>query len=72
MFSAQRLDEFERIKRRYDPEGRMNPGVKVGTHQGIGDIKYDPSLPPRSAAVARALMHVERSRAYSDFRLSLL
>jgi FAD/FMN-containing dehydrogenase len=84
--SPERIAEFEAIKRRYDPDGLFNPGVKVragrreGPSQargelragGIGDIKYDPSLPPRPEAVSRALKHVEQARAYSEFRLDLL
>jgi FAD/FMN-containing dehydrogenase len=72
VFTSERLAEFAAIKRRYDPDGRMNPGVKVGAPPGIGDIKYDPSLPARSEAVTRAFTHVERARGYSEFRLSLL
>jgi FAD/FMN-containing dehydrogenase len=72
MFSAERLAEFDAIKRRYDPSGLMNPGVKVAALPGIGDIKYDPALPAHPDVVASALKHVERSRAYGDFRLDLL
>ena len=70
--SPERLAEFERIKRQYDPDNRMNPGVKLGAASGIGDIKYDPSLPAHPEAVIRVLKHVERDRAYSEFRLALL
>ena len=71
VFSPERMAEFEQIKRRYDPDGLFNPGVKVRPRP-IGDIKYDPSLAPRSEAVTRALKHVEQARAYSEFRLALL
>ena len=75
---AERLTEFGEIKRRYDPDGLLNPGVKVraggreGSASGIGDIKHDLALPRHPDAAIRALKHVERERAYSDFRLSLL
>jgi FAD/FMN-containing dehydrogenase len=72
MFSAERLAEFERIKRKYDPENLMNPGVKVGAKPGIGDIKYDLALEPQPAAAARALRRVETDRAYAEPRLALL
>jgi FAD/FMN-containing dehydrogenase len=79
VFSAERMAEFEQIKRRYDPDGLLNPGVKVRAvgregerAGGVGDIKYDPALAIRPAVVTRALEHVERARAYSEFRLALL
>ena len=69
---AARIEEFAAIKKRYDPQGILNPGVKVGGRPGIGDIKHDPALPAHPKAVTRALKHVEQARAYSEFRLSLL
>jgi hypothetical protein len=38
----------------------------------IGDVKYDPTLPPLPAAARHALDAVERSRGYNHFRLDLL
>jgi FAD/FMN-containing dehydrogenase len=79
VFSPERLAAFEAIKRKYDPEGRMNPGVKVraggregGRAGGIGDIKYDPDLAQHPERIAHALRHVEQARAYADFRLDLI
>lgn len=72
VFSRERLAEFEAIKKRYDPGGRMNPGVKVGGRPGIGDIKHDPLLPAHPPTVVRAYRHIEKARAYADFRLDLL
>ncbi|MEO5566846.1 MAG: FAD-linked oxidase C-terminal domain-containing protein, partial [Gemmatimonadaceae bacterium] len=72
VLDADQLAVIAATKHRYDPEGRMNPGVKVGAAKGIGDIKYDPALPPHPAAVRKALAHVERARAYADFRLDLI
>jgi FAD/FMN-containing dehydrogenase len=68
------VERFALVKDAFDPEGVLNPGAKV-THAadaGIGDVKYDPSLPPLSPNARRALAHVERERAYSAFRLDLL
>jgi FAD/FMN-containing dehydrogenase len=69
---ANRLEEFSAIKKRYDPDGILNPGVKVNGMAGIGDIKHDLTLPQHPAAAVRALKHVEKARAYSEFRLALL
>ena len=63
-----------RVKDAFDPHGLLNPGVKVpqrGQH-ALGDIKYDPMLPPLPAAAARVLQRVERDRAYAEFRLAML
>ena len=68
------LERFALVKQCFDPEGILNPGVKVplaGEH-ALEAIKYDPSLsgiPPESRA---ALAVVERERAYARSRLELL
>jgi hypothetical protein len=65
---------FDLVKKCFDPRGILNPGVKVAlrNQQPIGDIKYDPSLPPLTPAARRALDHVTEQRAYGTFRLELL
>ena len=62
------------MKRAFDPEHVLNPGVKVPLpgQQPLGDIKYDPMLPEIPAAAARVLQRVERDRAYAEFRLAML
>jgi FAD/FMN-containing dehydrogenase len=87
VFPPERMAAFEAIKRKYDPDGRMNPGVKVrsrgreggraggregGRAGGIGNIKYDPELPAHPDAVSRALTEIEQARAYGRFRLDLI
>jgi FAD/FMN-containing dehydrogenase len=66
--------EFALVKRAFDPQGILNPGVKVALpHEPpLGAIKYDPALAPLPAAAERALRTVERERAYARFRLDLL
>ncbi|MEO8945032.1 MAG: FAD-binding oxidoreductase [Gemmatimonadaceae bacterium] len=68
------LERFAMIKHAFDPAGILNPGVKVPTtgETAIGDIKYDPSLPPLPQAAAEALKIVTDDRAYSRFRLDML
>jgi FAD/FMN-containing dehydrogenase len=72
VFPPERMVEFARIKARYDPDARMNPGVKVGARPGIGDIKYDPALPRHPQMVTQALKQIERDRSYAEFRLDLI
>jgi FAD/FMN-containing dehydrogenase len=68
------LSQFAAVKAAFDPEGRLNPGVKVPLpgQQPLGEIKYDPALPPPPPSAARALSRVERDRAYATPRLTLL
>ena len=68
------VERFALVKQAFDPEGILNPGAKIARpgDTGVGDVKYDPALPPLSPNARRALAHVERDRAYSAFRLDLL
>jgi FAD/FMN-containing dehydrogenase len=72
VWDAVKLNEFAKIKRKYDPAGLLNPGVKIGGTKGIGAIKYDPDLPALPAGAAAALRQVERERAYARFRIEML
>jgi FAD/FMN-containing dehydrogenase len=68
------LEDFAAVKRAFDPRGILNPGVKVALpgERALGDIKYDPSLPPLPAPARAVLDRVERERAYARSRLELL
>jgi FAD/FMN-containing dehydrogenase len=71
------LASFAAVKRSFDPDGILNPGVKLprpGAPAGdsIGAVKYDPALPPLPAAARRALDEITQDRGYQHFRLDLL
>ena len=65
---------FALVKKAFDPRNILNPGVKVPlpNQKAIGDIKYDPSLPPLPAEAREALDELVKARAYNRFRLSLI
>ncbi|MGH7711663.1 MAG: FAD-binding oxidoreductase, partial [Gemmatimonadaceae bacterium] len=68
------LELARTLKEIFDPDGLMNPGVKVPLpgQVPLGDIKYDPELPPLPDAARRALDKVAIERAYDRSRLELL
>ncbi|MEP7066865.1 MAG: FAD-linked oxidase C-terminal domain-containing protein [Gemmatimonadota bacterium] len=73
VWDAHSVALFAQVKHAFDPQNILNPGVKVPTGaQSIGDVKYDPQLPqlPHDARVA--LDTIERDRAWSNFRLSMI
>jgi len=65
---------FALVKKAFDPANIFNPGVKVPlpSQKPIEDIKYDPSLPPLARQARAALDGVVKTRAYDQFRLSLI
>lgn len=66
------MELFRDIRALFDPEGRLNPGVKTGTTTDpFPAIKYDPDH-PLGAPAREALDRVEAQRAYDTLRLELL
>jgi FAD/FMN-containing dehydrogenase len=65
---------FALVKKAFDPRNILNPGVKVPLpdQKAIGDIKYDPALPPLPREAREALDELVKARAYNRFRLSLI
>ena len=68
------LRTFALVKTAFDPANIFNPGVKVPLpgQKPIEDIKYDPLLPPLPREARAALDSVVKTRAYDQFRLSLI
>jgi FAD/FMN-containing dehydrogenase len=73
-WSADALALFAATKQAFDPDGILNPGVKVPLRgaKPLDAIKYDPDLPPLPAAAREALDQVVRDKAWSRHRLDLI
>ena len=74
VWSLHAIARFAALKEAFDPLCILNPGAKVAVAatEPLGDVKYDPALPPLPATARAALDRVERDRAYAHFRLDLL
>jgi FAD/FMN-containing dehydrogenase len=74
VWPAPAVAAFAAVKRCFDPDLVLNPGVKVALpgQEPLGEIKYDPALAPLPDAARAALEMVERERGYAGFRLALL
>jgi len=74
LWSATALESFAAVKRAFDPDGKLNPGVILPAFGAspLGDVKHDPALPPLPSSARDALDHVVREKAWGAFRLDLL
>jgi FAD/FMN-containing dehydrogenase len=65
---------FNDVKSTFDPEGLLNPGVKIAIpgERPLGDVKYDPTLSPLPVRARLALDAVSDDRSYAESRLALL
>lgn len=73
VWSEEAMRLFADLKLCFDPDGVLNPGVKIAMPgQGLDPIKYDPSLAPLPEKARTALDLVSTERRYDDFRLSLI
>ncbi len=72
-WSPDALSLFTDIKRCFDPDGLLNPGVKLTERRhGLDPIKYDSALAPLPTKAREALDSVSADRTYDHFRLSLI
>lgn len=73
-WSAEALALFAATKRAFDPDGILNPGVKVPLPgaRPLDAVKYDPDLPPLPPAAREALDQIVRDKAWSRHRLDLI
>jgi FAD/FMN-containing dehydrogenase len=71
---AEEIDLFGLVKSCFDPDGVLNPGVKVPLRGqcAITDVKYDPALAALPKPARLALEFVSAERAYATPRLSLI
>jgi FAD/FMN-containing dehydrogenase len=74
VWPSEEVELFALVKACFDPEGILNPGVKVPLpgQTPIGEVKYDPLLPPIPPAARAALDFVAEERAYATSRLLLI
>jgi FAD/FMN-containing dehydrogenase len=74
VWSEKARELFALVKEAFDPDGILNPGVKIPLEgqQPLGDIKYDPALAPLPQEARDALDHITDERAYSTYRLSMI
>ncbi|MBA3656599.1 MAG: hypothetical protein H0W69_04520, partial [Gemmatimonadaceae bacterium] len=73
VWSAEAMQLFADIKRCFDPDGLLNPGVKFApAHRGLDPIKYDRALMPLPEVARAALDSMTADRSYDQFRLSLI
>ena len=73
VWDPQSVALFAQVKHAFDPLNIFNPGVKVPRGaRSIEDVKYDPELPQLPLDARAALDRIERERAWSHFRLSMI
>jgi len=73
VWDARSVALFAQVKHAFDPQNIFNPGVKVPTGgNSIDDVKYDPTLPQLPLDARTALDTIERDRAWSNYRLSMI
>jgi len=74
LWPAETLALFATVKSTFDPDGILNPGVKVAAPgaRPLEAMKVDPALAPLPAAAREALDAITRERGWARHRLDLI
>jgi FAD/FMN-containing dehydrogenase len=71
LYGVEIVDLFRAVKDAFDPEGILNPGVKLGDGAPLADLKVGDGAVALPADIASALREIERTGGYSRRRLDL-
>jgi len=71
IYGTEIVDLFRAVKDAFDPEGILNPGVKLGDGAPLADLKVGDDAVALPADIASALREIERTGGYSRRRLDL-
>ena len=73
IYGPEVVELFRVVKRAFDPEGILNPGVKLAAPDArpLEPLKVGPNAPGIPGPVEHALREIERSAGYSLSRLEL-
>ncbi len=73
LYGAEMVELFRGVKRAFDPQGILNPGVKLPLpgQQALGALKVGASAVPISSEIEQKLRIIERTGGYSVSRLEI-
>jgi hypothetical protein len=72
LYGPELVGLFRLVKAAFDPDGILNPGVKLGSGgQPLSDLKVGAEAAPIPDDIAQALRDIERSGGYGRSRLAI-
>jgi hypothetical protein len=73
LYGAEVMALFRAVKGAFDPDGILNPGVKLpdASGSGLGPLKLGAGAAPIPADIEAALRRIEREGGYATPRLTL-